>query len=123
MPLRLRASLDALIRHKLRAAYHVVAHFRVLSAAGTTVTGEGSAIHPGTGRKILLHSHRCATGPAARWQFQQSVVLLFVFERNTPEFLLIFQNLVDNIQQVGCGHHVYRGCSVKLALHQTLERA
>jgi len=35
MPLRLRAPLDALIRQKLRAAYHVVAHLRVLSAAGT----------------------------------------------------------------------------------------
>ena len=88
-----------------------------------TVTGAGSAIQPGTGRKVRLHSHRCATGPAARWQFQQSVVLLFIFERTTPEFLLIFQNLVDNIQQVGYGHHVYRGCSVKLAMHDALERA
>ena len=35
MPLRLRASLDALIWHKLRAAYHAVAQFDVLPAAGT----------------------------------------------------------------------------------------
>ena len=35
MPLRLRASLDALIRHKLRAAYHAVTQLDVLPAAGT----------------------------------------------------------------------------------------
>jgi hypothetical protein len=87
-----------------------------------TVTGAGSAIHPGTGRKLRLHSHRCATGPAARWQFQQSVGTSFVFVRAPPDFLLIFQNLVDDVQQIGDCHHIYRGRSVQLALHQALER-
>jgi hypothetical protein len=87
-----------------------------------TVTGAGSAIHPGTGRKLRLHSHRCATGPAARWQFQQSVGTSFVFVRAPPDFLLIFQNLVDDVQQIGDCHHVYRACSVKLAMHDALDR-